>query len=160
MKLKGIKFNTDGVGSDPSGDYGYTPEPKNPEPSSQADCPNGMVFVAGRSYVGCPPGWPSGLGCNPSEQFQPNMCVEPRSQEWCPAGTTFSPSYISGNPNSQMASVARIPAKCTSTTISPTPSNGATIQGDVKSAIQSLMDKNWLLPAIAIGVGVYLITKK
>jgi hypothetical protein len=178
-KLKGIKFkNTNGdYGYGPKrlgdiytplplGDYGYTPEPKipEPEPTSQADCSQGLVFapsytetlaikcqvppcgtrevripamckypesqndcpsgtkyVAGESYVGCPPGWPKELGCMPSRQFEPGMCI--------------------GTP-------------------SPTPTPSGTVQGNVQNALQSLMDKNWLLPAIAIGVGVYLITRK
>jgi hypothetical protein len=94
-------------------------------PESQNDCPSGTKYVAGKSYVGCPPGWPKELGCMPSRQFEPGMCV--------------------GTP------VITTPTEKIGGKLAPS---------SVQNSLQSLMDKNWLLPAIAIGVGVYLITRK
>jgi hypothetical protein len=173
----------------PLDDYGYTPEPRLPEPTSQADCPNGTVFAP--SYVGCPPGWPSQLGCQPRKQ--PAQCKEldfgPRSQADCPEGTTFT-VFGGGKDDLGMPRVGQamclksksceqqyadyldfiktrgpqirimqktkeqFMAECEGKSATPT------VQGNVQNSLQSLMDKNWLLPAIAIGVGVYLITRK
>jgi hypothetical protein len=83
-KLKGIKFkNTNGYGDD----YGYTPEPKIPEPRSQADCPMGMVYRPSPTAIAC-----GGIG---QSECPPGSCEEPTSQADCPKGTIFSPAYVS-----------------------------------------------------------------
>ena len=139
----------------PLDDYGYTPEPRLPEPTSQADCPNGTIFAP--SYVGCPPGWPTQLGCQPRKQ--PARCVDTPTNE-CPEGydlvisqepPDFCQQYYSQGKPCPRIMPSR---KCVKKDVS------GTVQENVQNSLQSLMDNNWLLPAIAIGVGVYLITRK
>ena len=196
--------NKGGVAESSIDDYGYTPEPRLPEPEptsqmdcsqglvfapsytetlsikcqvppcgtrevriparckypeSQNDCPSGTKYVAGKSYVGCPPGWPKELGCHASRQSEPGICVDTPTNE-CPEGydlvisqepPDFCQQYYSQGKPCPRIMPSR---KCVKKDVS------GTVQENVQNSLQSLMDKNWLLPAIAIGVGVYLITRK
>jgi len=181
-KLKGIKFkNTNGdYGYGPKrlgdiytplplGDYGYTPEPKipEPEPTSQADCSQGLVFAPSYTVtlgIKCqvPP-------CGTREVRVPAMCKYPESQNDCPSGTKYvaGKSYVGCPPGSEEVGCAPSrqfePGMCVGTPVITTPTEaigGKLAPSSIQNSLQSLMDKNWLLPAIAIGVGVYLITRK
>jgi len=234
-KLKGIKFkNTNGYGyqdrsqfrigdcGGPFGcgrndDYGYTPEPKIPEPRSQADCPMGMVYRPSPTFDAC-----GGIG---QSECPPGSCEEPTSQADCPTGTVFAPSYISGTPG--VISAVRVPAQCKELDFGPRSQadcpEGTTFtvfgggkddlgmprigkmamclksksceqqyldyldyikrrgpqikimqktkeqfmaECEGKSAAPTVepkmmgMSANWLVPAILIGVGVYMLTRK
>ena len=142
--------NKGGVAESSIDDYGYTPEPRLPEPTSQADCPNGTIFSP--SYIIFSQ---TAIG---STRI-PAQCVDTPTNE-CPEGydlvisqepPDFCQQYYSQGKPCPRIMPSR---KCVKKDVS------GTVQENVQNALQSLMDKNWLLPAIAIGVGVYLITRK
>jgi hypothetical protein len=131
--------------------YGdYTPEPKIPEPTSQADCPDGTTFSP--SYIAVAP---TGIGA----ARIPAECKEPKISQPKSCEQQYADYLVWLQENGPRIKIKpetkeEFMAKCEGKSATPT------VQGNVQNALQSLMDKNWLLPAIAIGVGVYLITRK
>jgi hypothetical protein len=131
--------------ADPVDGYGYTPEPKLPEPTSQADCPDGTTFSP--SYISYAP---TGIGaaripaeCKEPKISQPKSC-EQQYLDYLDFIKREGPRI-----RIMQKTKEQFMAECEGKSAAPT----------VEPKMMG-MSANWLVPAILIGVGVYVLTRK
>jgi hypothetical protein len=131
--------------------YGdYTPEPKLPEPTSQADCPDGTTFSP--SYISYSP---TGIGA----YEMPAECKEPKiSKPKISKPKSCEQQYLDyldfikrEGPRIRIMQKTKeqFMAECEGKSAAPT----------VEPKMMG-MSANWLVPAILVGVGIYMLTRK
>jgi hypothetical protein len=160
--------------------YGdYTPEPKLPEPTSQADCPDGTTFSP--SYIIFSQ---TAIGSTRIPAQCKELDFGPRSQADCPEGTTFR-VLGGGKDDLGMPRVGQamclksksceqqyadyldfIKTRGPQIRIMQKTKEQFMAECEGKSAAPTVepkmmgMSANWLVPAILVGVGIYMLTRK
>ena len=131
--------------------YGYTDpssQPASYEPQSQADCPKGTTFISAVIQ-----GKKGELSTSRTPAYCQEELTRPKSQADCPAGTEFfkREGCPPGWPQ-ELGCMPRVYTECR-------PIGRPDLSEDTPTPSVSPKNYFWLY-AIAVGVGIYLLTRK
>lgn len=134
--------------------YGYTDpssQPASYEPQSQADCPKGTTFISAviQGKKGKLSAYRTPAYCQ-EELTQPKVLLPPKSQADCPAGTEFF-KREGCPPGLWSAQELECIPRCR-------PIGRPDLSEDTPTPSVSPKNYFWLY-AIAVGVGIYLLTR-